>query len=143
MKIEISNQQSKVDCSPQSVRRVLEATLREEGSDANLSVALVEDGRMLEMNRRFTGRSDVTDVLAFPYGSDEDGLLHGEIVVNADQALREATERPHGAEGELMLYLVHGLLHLLGYDDHDPEDSRLMRRREQRALRSAGYDVEY
>ncbi len=81
-------------------------------------------------------------MLAFPYGTEE-GVLQGEIVVNAGRAVREAAERPHGPDDELLLYLAHGLLHLLGYDDHEPDEQQTMRRREAEILAAVGRRVEY
>jgi probable rRNA maturation factor len=96
---------------------------------------------MSELNRRFLRRRGVTDVLAFPYETEGE-VLSGEIVVNAEQAVREAAERAHSATDELMLYLVHGLLHLLGYEDQTPAGARRMRRREKAILEAAGRAVD-
>lgn len=142
MVIEITDRQDVLKCPPQAVRRVLSEALRLEGRDAELSVALVGDGEMMELNSRYLGRAETTDVLAFPYGEDGDHIA-GEIVVNAELAAREAAGRSHSAQDELMLYLVHGLLHLLGYDDHDPQATRRMRAREQAALKAAGRHAEF
>jgi len=142
MKVQISSEQNALECPHEAIRRVLSAALRREGKSAELSVALVDDHRMAELNRRYLGREGVTDVLAFPYGEGADEI-EGEIVVNAELALRRGAGRPHGPEGELMLYVVHGVLHLLGYDDHRQDDVRRMRRREQAVLAAAGYRVEF
>ncbi len=121
---------------------MLETALRMEGRDAELSVALVGDEEMTALNGRFLGRAEVTDVLAFPYSAEGEPLA-GEVVVNAELAAREAAGRGHGAREELLLYLVHGLLHLLGYDDHSAPDRRRMRRREAEVLAAAGRKVEF
>jgi len=142
MKIEISDRQHALRLSARAVRSLVSLALRQEGLDAELSVALVDDGQIAELNRRFLERADVTDVLAFPYGC-EGGVLSGEIVVNADQAVRQARGRRHGPEDELRLYIIHGLLHLLGYDDHDPADRKRMRGRESELLQAAGLAVEF
>jgi probable rRNA maturation factor len=141
MRIEIANRQRSVQCPPKVVRKVLREALKLEGRDAELSVALVGDAEMTDLNRRFLGRDKVTDVLAFPYEDRGDAVV-GEIVANAELAAREAAQRAHSAQDELMLYVVHGLLHLLGYDDHRLADRRRMREREQVILDSAGHAVE-
>ena len=105
-------------------------------------MALVGDAEMAVLNERFLGSDAVTDVLAFPYES-EGKFINGEIVANAELAVRESAARPHGAADELMLYVVHGLLHLLGYDDDSPEATQRMRRREQDILRAAGRVVAF
>ncbi len=131
--------QDVVECPLSRVRRVVRIGLRQEGRGASLSVALLDDAQMTELNKRFLGRDRATDVLAFPY--DADDAVTGEILVNAELAARRTGGDPCDVEGELMLYVVHGLLHLLGYDDHGEEDRRVMRRREQEVLREAGYEV--
>jgi probable rRNA maturation factor len=97
---------------------------------------------MAALHQRFLGRRKVTDVLAFPYEATS-ALVSGEIVVNAELAVREAARRPHSAQDEVLLYVVHGLLHLLGYDDHKAADRRRMREREQAVLKAAGYEVRF
>jgi probable rRNA maturation factor len=139
VKVWTRNLQDVMECPLSRVRRVVRIGLRQEGRGASLSVALLDDAQMTELNKRFLGRDGATDVLAFPYGADD--AVTGEILVNAELAARRACEHPHDAEGELMLYVVHGLLHLLGYDDHGEEATRVMRRREQEVLREAGYEV--
>jgi len=141
MRVEISSRQAVLRCPAPAIRAVLRKALQMEGTDAELSVALVGDAEMEALNRRFLGRKGVTDVLAFPYGT-QGGLVSGEIVVNAELARREAAARSHTPLDELMLYLVHGLLHLLGYDDHKPAERREMHERERSILAAAGHVVE-
>ena len=100
-------------------------------------MAVVGDEEMTELNRRFLDRGGTTDVLAFPYG-EEEGHLEGEVVVNAEVALRQAQERSHGAEDELLLYAVHGVLHLLGDDDSTPARRKAMQRQGLSFLASLG-----
>jgi len=141
MNIEIANRQKALRWRSDVIRRTLEAALEAEGRDADLSVALVGNEEMAALNERFLGRSGPTDVLAFPYG-DEGGLVSGEIVVNAELALRQAEGRGHSATDELLLYLVHGALHLLGYDDRAPAGRRRMRERERQVLSGLGRKIE-
>jgi probable rRNA maturation factor len=140
MEIEIADRQDEVDLDPEEVRRVLELALTMEGREGVLSVLVTGDPEMRKLNARFAAKDALTDVLAFVYDAGPD-CVEGEIIVNAELAARQAASRPHSAEGELVLYLVHGLLHLVGYDDHDPEQTRRMREREQAILTAAGYSV--
>lgn len=142
MQVEVSNRQSALECETQSIRDIVGAALAEEGKDAELSVALVGDREMAALNERFRGCNDPTDVLAFPYESDGE-FVSGEIVANAELAVRESASRAHSADDELMLYVVHGLLHLLGYDHREAESTRRMRQREQAILHAAGRAVEF
>ena len=137
MRIEVSSMQSAVACDMAAIRAIVRLALDAEGRDGEVDVALVCDGEMVELNRRYLGREGATDVLAFPY-DDAEGLVCGEVVANAERAAREAEGRSHAAEDELLLYVVHGVLHLLGYDDLQPSDAERMRSREQEVLRAAG-----
>lgn len=120
-----------------TLKRVLRGVLAEVVSGAELSVAVVGDAEMQQLNRAFLGRDRPTDVLSFPYGTAED-CIEGEVVINGDEALRQAEERSHSAEDELLLYAVHGVLHLLGYDDADAKERRRMHERELSVLAAWG-----
>lgn len=103
-----------------------------------LSVAVVGDRRMRRLNRDFHAADRTTDVLAFPLGW-RGAAVEGEVIACAPYARREAVSRGLDPRGELLLYVVHGTLHLLGEDDHDPDDARRMRALERAALRRLGY----
>ena len=125
-------------------RRILEADLRRLAAlaaararrDLQLSVAVVDDAAMQTVNRESLGHDYPTDVLCFPM--EQAPVLVGELLLSADTARREAAARGHPAYHELLLYAVHGVLHLLGYDDHDPGARRRMRRAERTALAALG-----
>jgi len=142
LEIDIDDRQDAVSLSPDEVRQMFAAALEAERRNAVLNVSIVDDEEMTALNGRFLERSGATDVLAFPYDCSEKAI-EGEIVVNAERAARVAAEHPHSAEDELMLYLAHGLLHLLGCDDHCPEDTDVMRRRESEVLAAVGRHVEF
>jgi len=140
--IDIDNRQDFIALPPEAIHKMFAATLAAEQRDAVLSISLVGDEEMTALNARYLDRRAVTDVLAFPYSSGA-RTIEGEIIVNAELAVRESVDRKHSAEDELMLYLAHGLLHLLGYDDHTPEDSTVMRQRESQVLGAVGRVAEY
>jgi len=125
-------------------RRRLERDLRRLGdyaaaraaSDVDLSFAVLDDARMQDLNREALGHDYATDVLSFPFEAEP--VLVGEVVLSGDTARREAAARGHSAYHELLLYAVHGVLHLLGYEDHDPAGRRRMRRAERAALAALG-----
>jgi probable rRNA maturation factor len=106
-----------------------------------LTYALVSDEEMAELHERFTGHAGPTDVLAFPLL--ETPRLVGDVVVSVDTARREAARRELPAYDELLLYAVHGTLHLLGHDDHAPADRKRMRRAERDVLRELGVPPTY
>ena len=104
------------------------AALPPEGAD-RMAVCLVSDRRMRELNRRFRGRDATTDVLSFPAGGDVDpegGRHLGDIVISVPAAFRQARTARHRLRRELEILLVHGYLHLLGYD-HETDDGTMLR----------------
>jgi probable rRNA maturation factor len=98
-----------------------------------VTVALVSDRRIRDLNRRFRGKDEPTDVLSFP--ADEPGVL-GDVVIALGVASRQAKAAGHGLAVELRVLALHGLLHLLGYD-HEDDDGR-MARVEARLRRKGG-----
>jgi probable rRNA maturation factor len=86
-------------------------------SKVELSIALVSDAQIKRLNKRYRNKDKPTDVLSFPIGEKvEDWLILGDIVISVDTAKRQAQELGHSLEEELKRLLVHGLVHLLGYD---------------------------
>ena len=102
-----------------------------------LSIAVVDNRTIEGLNRRYRGVDSATDVLSFALGSngsvDEDGLL-GEVVIALPTARRQASEARHSLDDELAHLLVHGILHILGYDHESQSDAKRMRAREESLL---------
>ena len=99
-------------------------------AESELSVALVDDAAMRKLNAGYRGKDRTTDVLAFAQREGEgapDGDLLGDVVIAIPTAERQATERSHALAVEVRELLVHGILHLLGYDhERSPEEARRM-----------------
>ena len=106
---------------------------REVARGKPFAVMIAGDGSVRQANGRFRGRNASTDVLSFPDGAD--GRL-GDILISAARAKRQAHEHGHRVEDELKILVLHGLLHLLGYD-HGSDDGR-MRRTEARWRKKYG-----
>ena len=107
---------------------------------AQISVAIVNDETIHRLNRNFLQHDYETDVLTFPISEPEqDGILEGEIIASVETATRAAAELSVDPRGELLLYVVHGTLHLLGFDDCDDQQAAEMRRAEQSWLGTFGY----
>lgn len=141
MIIEIANRQRLAPLDRKTLRALCEAVLRQHGADAGVSLCYVDNASIRGLNARFLQRDEVTDVLAFPLDDEaapEGPRLLGEIVVSVEKAIGEARERGLEVGSEIALYTVHGLLHLLGYDDHTPGETQTMRQAEQDALAAAG-----
>ena len=111
------------------VRRIL----GEAGLQGPLSLALVDDPEIREINRRFLDHDWSTDVIAFPYDLATDGIA-GEVVVSVETAAREAGARGLPFRREVLLYVAHGILHLTGMEDHTREGRRRMDRAANRIL---------
>lgn len=107
-----------------------------------LRATLVDDARMAEAHERHCGVAGTTDVITFSY-SNEPGLLDADLLVCADEARRQAAARGIPIEHELLLYIVHGVLHCLGLDDHSDADAEEMHRREDGVFRALGLPPAY
>ena len=102
-----------------------------------LSVRLLGDASMSALHRRHCGIDGPTDVLSFPAAAAGEPV-DADIACGVQVAAREAAARGHRLEEELVLYALHGLLHCLGHDDHDPEAFTLMHAEEDRVLAAIG-----
>ena len=101
-----------------------------ETEDKSFNVAFVSDAKMRELNKNFRGKDKTTDVLSFPFEPDEftqtDEFL-GDIVISAEQAKRQASENKLDFETEIKQLILHGVLHLCGYD-HETDDGEMNKR---------------
>jgi len=108
-----------------------------------VSIAIVGDKEITEINEKFLQKSNTTDVISFDLtGSDASEKIF-DLVINADEAARQAEKRAHSLNAELALYITHGLLHNLGFDDADEKNAELMHLKEDEILTEAGYGVTY
>jgi len=104
-----------------------------------LSIALVGDSQMSQLHNRFMNDDSPTDVLTFPLGENSRGqITSGEIVINVSEALRQSRRRGIPPQNELLLYALHGMLHLKGMDDRTDSKYRRMHRLEDRILTQLG-----
>jgi rRNA maturation RNase YbeY len=109
-----------------------------------LSVALVGDKAMSALHERFMGIAGPTDVLTFPLDEDARGrVTAGEVVVCVTEARRRAKAEGTELRHEVLLYAVHGMLHLCGYDDQAAADFRRMHKEEDRILSAIGVGAVY
>lgn len=114
---------------------------REDAPEAvELSIALVDDEEMAELNGRYRDKEGPTDVLSFPCDdpcavvAPGEPVALGDVVIAPDVAVRQASELGHTVEEELNTLLVHGVLHLLGYDHVADDDAEAMQARQQALL---------
>jgi probable rRNA maturation factor len=138
-RISIASPQEAVEIDRSRMRDVVRTVLEGEGkSDAEISLAFVDNATIHRLNRQYLQHDEPTDVLSFPLSDPRSKKLAGELVIGAEVACDQAGERGHDVHAELALYVIHGLLHLCGHDDHDPADAEAMRKRERHYLRLVG-----
>ncbi len=131
---------------PPKLRTLVRAVCKRLGvSRAVVSIGVVDDARMRQLNAKFLHRRANTDCLSFDL-SDATGPKEPrvfDLIVNGELAVREAARRGHAAEAELALYVAHGLLHQLGFDDTTAEQAAQMHRTEDEILQHLGYGLVY
>ena len=132
------------------LRKVTEQVLIAQGAGSNVEMGLVvtNQERIQELNRSYRGRDEPTDVLAFstlpaeeepgagfPFVAPPDGMLHlGEVIISYPQAVLQAEEWQHSVEREIAILIIHGVLHLLGHDDEEPQARQQMFTRQSEIL---------
>ena len=106
---------------------------------AELSVALIGNGEMRKLNARYRKKDYPTDVLSFPAAAGMPGGLQllGDVIISVDKAKEQAKERGRSLDEEMTTLLIHGVLHLLGYDhERSAKDARIMGRLEKKIYRA-------
>jgi probable rRNA maturation factor len=136
--VEVVNRQKAVRVAPAWLGRIARKAIAAlEIEAAEITVAIVDDAGIADLHARWLGLPDPTDVLTFDL-SGCDGDFAGDIVVSAETAARVAREVGWQPREELAYYVVHGLLHLAGFDDGTPGERRRMRRKEQDVMVAIG-----
>src|SRR5947209_20458481 len=121
--IEIADEQSRHQLDHSRLKKAARLVLEDAGiKSAEISIAVVSDERIHELNRQYLQHDYPTDVLSFVLDHNQDKQsLDGEIIVSADHAASQAVHFGWSADDELLLYVIHGCLHLVGYDDTTAE----------------------
>ncbi len=136
--IDVCNRQSRAKIDEATLTDAISKVLSESRFEsAEISLAIVDDQEMHTLNREFLDHDYPTDVLSFPFSTDKD-FLAGEIVVSVDTAERESKSHGLAPDQELLLYVVHGMLHLVGYDDKDQDARMVMRSKEKYFMEKFG-----
>lgn len=149
MTVVITNEQDKIEIPAdweEKINRVAAICLQEEQmpEEAEVDLLFVDNEAIREMNREYRDKDTATDVLSFPMYEpdeeidDEEEILFGDIVISLERAQEQCEEYGHSLEREVMYLLVHGLLHLAGYDHMEEEDKKEMRAREEHLLAIIG-----
>ncbi len=139
MSISIATPQEIVAIDRAHMRQVVRTVLAgEDVANYEISLAFVDNPTIHRLNLRYLQHDEPTDVLSFPLSEQSASKLAGELVLGVEVAVEQAAARGHDVQTELTLYVVHGLLHLCGYDDHDEEACAAMRQRERHYLQQLG-----
>lgn len=108
---------------------------------ALINIEIADDKKIVAVNKKFLKKSSVTDVISFDVSQGKEKVF--DIIVNAELAKRQAKKRGHSAFSELALYVLHGLLHQLGFNDLTPRKAMKMHRTEDEILQKHGFGVVY
>lgn len=149
MTVVITNEQDKIvipEDWERKINQVAAICLREEKipEEAEVDLLFVDNEAIREMNLAYREIDSATDVLSFPMYeaneaiNDEEEILFGDIVISLERAQEQCEEYGHSLEREVMYLLVHGLLHLAGYDHIEEEDKKPMRAQEEKLLTVIG-----
>ena len=149
MTVFITNEQDKIEIPAEweeKINQVAAICLREEQlpEDVEVDLLFVDNEAIREMNLEYRDKDSATDVLSFPMYEpdeeidDEEEVLLGDIVISLERAQEQCEEYGHSLEREVMYLLVHGLLHLAGYDHMEEEEKKVMRAQEEKLLAVIG-----
>jgi probable rRNA maturation factor len=133
-----------INCPSQKVNKLIKAVCRRfHLKNVMVSIAVVDNNQIRKLNEKFLHRNKNTDCLTFDLSQSGVSPKLFDIIVNGQLAKSQAVKRGHSAQAELMLYLIHGLLHNLGFDDHSISQAKEMHRLEDEILQSQGFGQVY
>ncbi|WP_026476304.1 rRNA maturation RNase YbeY [Alkaliphilus transvaalensis] len=147
MNLVIDNRQDLINTSTELIEilsKAVELSLKYEGWDPDfeVSLSLVSNEEIQELNKTYRGKDYATDVLSFPLVDDEfpvgEEKLLGDIVISVEKALQQAEEYGHSFEREMSFLTVHSMFHLMGYDHMDDASEKEMRKKEEDVLSQLG-----
>jgi probable rRNA maturation factor len=143
--VQIAKNFKNIDILPTKLKKLVKITCnRFKLSKATISIAIVDDTQIRKLNKQFLSKNSPTDCLSFDLSDNKKGSIKSfELVVNGEMAVRQAKLRGHSSEAELALYITHGLLHNLGFDDSTQNHARKMHDTENEILQQLGYGPVY
>jgi probable rRNA maturation factor len=122
--VQIAANSEAVDVSISALEKLVAVICRQFGdcgkTKYQISIAIVDDAEIKKLNDRYLNHKTTTDCLSFDLSDAEDESKIFQLIVNGEMAVRQARLRGHAGEAELALYVAHGLLHNLGFDDSAP-----------------------
>lgn len=110
-------------------KRTAEYVLSKEGRTSEIGIVFVDERKIKDLHKKYLQRDYITDVISFRL-DEEEGRVEGEVYVCIDQAKRQAREYGVSFRQEVSRLVIHGILHLLGYDDSTREQRSVMKKKE-------------
>jgi probable rRNA maturation factor len=142
IRVTINNRQRRLRFKQPWLRAIVRRVLEGEGiAEARISLVLLDDAAIHRVNKRFLNHDEPTDVITFPWSAPGGKPLEGELLISTETAARTARSLNRAAQDEAALYVIHGLLHLCGYDDILATERQRMRRRERHYLKKLRINV--
>ncbi|MGE4619027.1 MAG: rRNA maturation RNase YbeY [Planctomycetota bacterium] len=138
VEVELQNLQDALEIDSAVIEDLVSFVLHLENHGGRIGICFVDDEQIAKLHGDFMDDPTATDVITFPLEEPLEGILDGEIVISTDTAIRQATERNCSVLREVYLYVVHGLLHLLGHDDLEAKQAEAMNQLQEAHLVSWG-----
>jgi len=138
--IDLTNENSKFDLDLDKIESFIHYVIKKEydsEKDVYISVLISDNDEIQNINREYRGKDMPTDVISFAYNeTDNEGIYDvlGDIIISFDKVEEQSKEYEHSIEREFFYVLLHGILHLLGYDHIEEEDKKIMREKEEQIL---------
>jgi len=139
IEVNIKNEQNIFEIDINKLKKITCYVLRKEGvHNTEVSILLTNDAKIRDLNRQYRNKDEATDVLAFPQGKNKKEVLNskllGDVVISVERAKIQADKFNQPILKEIYLYLIHGLLHLLGYKDERKDDYQKINKRQKELL---------
>lgn len=147
--VQIADNFTGIDVRLSKIKKLVQVVFNQSSSGQSkptaVSIAIVDDAEIRKLNSRFLNRKSNTDCLSFDLsdGKQPQSSRLFELIVNGQMAVRQANRRDHPPEAELALYITHGLLHNLGFDDSTETKAKKMHDMEDKILQQLGYGLVY
>jgi probable rRNA maturation factor len=143
--VQITKNFKNMDVHPFKLKKLVEAVCgRFKLLKVTMSISIVGSAQISKINKRFLNKGSTTDCLSFDLSDKRAGSIKTfELIVNGEMAVRQAKLRGHSSEAELALYITHGLLHNLGFNDSTGKQAEKMHNIEDQILQQLGYGTVY
>lgn len=143
--VEIAKEFRDIDVSVPKLKKLVKAICKRFGlAKATISIGIVDDTEIRKLNAEFLNRKSVTDCLSFDLSDEaENSSKIFDLIVNGEKAVRQAGQRGHSPQAELALYITHGILHNLGFNDSTQAKAEQMHNTEDEILQQQGFGIVY